>query len=191
MKTYKGKPGYIKRRKKQTITKTVIEFGIVFALLILGYIQTKTKMNLLTVVAILGCLPAAKALVEAIMIFPHQSIDSKMADEIMEKSHALTTVFDTVFTSEKQIMPVDALVISGHTVCGYASKEKLDLAFTTKHLKQILGQNGMDKVTVKIFDNYTAFITRVEGLNNMAVVDQFDTKKLEHRIRKLFLNISL
>lgn len=191
MKTYKGKPGYIKRRKRETITKTVAEFGIVLALLILGYMQTKTKMNLLTVIAILGCLPASKALVEVIMIMPHQSIDQNKANEIIEKSQALTTVFDTVFTSEKQVMPVDALVISGMTVCGYSSSEKLDLAFTVKHLKQLLNQNGMEKVSVKIFDNYTSFITRVEGMNNIAVVDKLDTKKMEKRIRKLFLNISL
>lgn len=64
MKATKGEAGYIQARKKQLILKAVLEFGIVIALLILGIWQTHTRLNLLTVVAVLGCLPAAKALVE-------------------------------------------------------------------------------------------------------------------------------
>ena len=61
MKATKGEAGYIQARKKQLILKAVLEFGIVIALLILGIWQTHTRLNLLTVVAVLGCLPAAKS----------------------------------------------------------------------------------------------------------------------------------
>ena len=62
MKATKGEAGYIQARKKQLILKAVLEFGIVIALLILGIWQTHTRLNLLTVVAVLGCLPAAQSL---------------------------------------------------------------------------------------------------------------------------------
>lgn len=61
MKATKGEAGYIQARKKQLILKAVLEFGIVIALLILGIWQTHTRLNLLTVVAVLGCLPGGKS----------------------------------------------------------------------------------------------------------------------------------
>ena len=60
----KGQPGYIKWRKEKYLIGTIAEFAVVIALVVLGYVQTKTKLNLLTVVAVVGCLPASKMLVE-------------------------------------------------------------------------------------------------------------------------------
>lgn len=191
MKIKKGNAGYINKRKRDTLLKTILEFGIVIALLILGYWQTKTRLNMLTFVAVLGCLPASKAFVELIMIFPHHSIEKNVSDEIESKTHLLTTAFDLVFTSEKQIMPVDCVVISGYTVCGYTSSKKTDIPFTVKHIKQILGTNNYSNVSVKIFDNYTAFLSRAEGWNNIAAVEKTDTKKQEEEIKQIILNISL
>ena len=84
MKATKGEAGYIQARKKQLILKAVLEFGIVIALLILGIWQTHTRLNLLTVVAVLGCRPATKALVEVITISPYHSIAEERAKEIQK-----------------------------------------------------------------------------------------------------------
>ena len=59
----KGTPGYLNYKKKVEILRTVLYFGIVIAIFLLGYFQAGTRLNLLTVVAILVCLPSAKALV--------------------------------------------------------------------------------------------------------------------------------
>ena len=64
MKINKGNAGYINSRKKRVLVKSLVQFGISFALLAIGMITTDSRMNLLTVVAILGCLPASKSLVE-------------------------------------------------------------------------------------------------------------------------------
>ena len=191
MKVAKGDAGYIRTRKRKILLKTILEFGIVAALLILGIIETGSRQNLLTVVAILGCLPASKALVELIMVLPHHSISEEMAAEMELNASLLTRVYDMVFTSEKIIMPVEAIVISGNTICGYSSNAKVDMNFITKHLKQYLHMNRFDKVSVKIFDNYTAFATRAEGMNNIAAIEKEDTKRHEEGIRQILLNISI
>ena len=191
MNVAKGDAGYIRARKRKILLKTVLEFGIVVALLILGIIETGSRQNLLTVVAILGCLPASKALVELIMVLPHHSISEEMAAEMELNASLLTRVYDMVFTSEKIIMPVEAIVISGNTICGYSSNAKVDMNFITKHLKQYLHMNRFDKVSVKIFDNYTAFATRAEGMNNIAAIEKEDTKRHEEGIRQILLNISI
>ena len=191
MEINKGDAGYISSKKKRAILKTVLEFGIVIALLVLGYTQTGNRMNVLTIVAVLGCLPASKALVELIMIIPHHSILKERSDDIKEKTELLTVAYDLVLTSENEIMPIDVLVISDNTICGYSSAKKIDLQFTTKHIKHMLGMNQFNHVTVKLFDNYTAFLTRAEGMQNIAAVEKADTKKKEERIKQVILNVSL
>lgn len=191
MKIKKGNAGYIESRKRQVILKTVVEFGIVIALLVLGIWQTGDRLNMLTLVAILGCLPASKALVELIMIMPHHSAEKTVAEEVEGKAEYLTTAYDLVFTSEKNIMPVDCIVIADDHICGYTSSKKTDTTFAAKHIKQILNANKYKKVSVKIFDSYKAFLTRAEGLNNIAAVEKTDTKEKEEAIRQIILNISL
>lgn len=191
MKKIKGSPCYIKKRKRIVIIKTLLQFGIVIALLLLGMMTTKSRLNLLTLVAVLGCLPASKSLVEVIMILPHRSIAPDTANEIQEKTTCLTAAYDLVLTSEKHIMPIDCIVISNNTLCGYSSNEKTDIVFAAKHIKQILYANQFTNVSVKIFDNYTAFISRVEGMNNIAAVEKNDVKDKEASIRQIILNISL
>lgn len=191
MKINKGDAGYIDSRKKKVILKTVLEFGIVAALVALGYWQTGSKMNMLTLVAVLGCLPASKALVEVITIFPYKSINRGVAEEILQKSDLLTVSFDMVLTTNDKIMQVDSVVISNNTICGYASNAKTDVAFAAKHIKQMMYANRFTDVSVKIFDNYTQFLSRAEGMNNIAAIDKNDVKKHEAALKNLILNISL
>ncbi len=51
--------------------------------------------------------------------------------------------------------------------------------------------NHYDKMTVKIFHDYTAFLARAEGMNNMAEVEQKESLRREKKIRKIILNISM
>ena len=88
-------------------------------------------------------------------------------------------------------MPIDVVAISNNTVCGYTREKKVDLAYAAKHIKRILQQNKFDRVTVKIFDDYTAFLSRAEGMNNIAAVEKEDNKKKEEAIREVILDISL
>lgn len=191
MKINKGDAGYINSRKKRVILKTVLEFAIVAALVALGYWQTGTKLNMLTLVAVLGCLPASKALVEVITIFPFKSINKDVAEEIAQKANLLTVSFDMVLTTNDKIMQIDSVVISNNTICGYTASEKVDTAFAAKHMKQMMYNNRFTDVSVKIFDNYTQFLTRAEGMNNIAAIDKNDTKKHEAALKNLILNISL
>ena len=172
MKIEKGQPGYIKARKMRYLLYAVVEFAMVAAVFILGYVQTKSRLNLFTVLAIIGCLPAAKMLVEFITMAPYKSIDTAIYKEIEEKAPLLIRIYDLIITSSEKVMPVDVFVISGHTVCGYTKSPRTDEAKASRYLKEMLSKYKCDKVTVKIFHDYTAFITRVEGMNNIASVDQ-------------------
>lgn len=191
MKIEKGQPGYIRYRKKKLLLMTLLEFAVVAALLILGIVQTGTRLNLLTVVAIVGCLPACKMLVGLITILPYRTADPKVVEEIENKASLLTTAYDMIITSREKIMPVTAVVIAGNTVFGYAPDKKTDPEEAAKHIKNVLEENRISKITVKILSDYTPFLARVEGLNNIAQVEKEDRRKRERKICRIILNISM
>ena len=172
MRTEKGQPGYVKARKQKYLLGAVVEFAIVIAIFVTGYIQTGSRLNLLTVVAVVGCLPAKY-------------------QELEEKAPLILKAYDMIITSSQKIMPLDAVVVSGHIVCGYASNPKTDETALARHIKDILKDNHYDKMTVKIFHDYTAFLARAEGMNNMAEVEQKESLRREKKIRKIILNISM
>ena len=68
---------------------------------------------------------------------------------------------------------------------------KTDETALARHIKDILKDNHYDKMTVKIFHDYTAFLARAEGMNNMAEVEQKESLRREKKIRKIILNISM
>lgn len=164
---------------------------LVAAVYLLGYSQTHTNKNLLTVVAVVGCLPACKVLVGVITRLPYPSIDPKRAEEVRALSPHMTSVFDLVVTSRDKIMPIDALVISGNKVFGHLTGKKADPQYTEKHIRSILLENHFKDVSVKMYPDYKKFLSRIEGLENIAAVEKENTAEYEAKIRHLIQLISL
>lgn len=189
----KGTPGYLREKLKIEIVRTIAYFAIVIAVFLLGYSQTHSKKNLLTVVAVVGCLPACKALVGVITRIPYKTVSQEKADEIAKKASHLTVIYDLVVTSTEKIMPIDCIVISGDKVFGYTTGKKINLQDTSVYLRKMLRLNDLPEVSVKIYDQYKALLSIVEGLENIAMIEKkkADTKEHEGKIAQVIMNISL
>ncbi|MDO4474235.1 MAG: hypothetical protein Q4B75_06225 [Eubacteriales bacterium] len=187
----KGQAGYLDARKKKYGLQALLGFGIVAMILAFGIWKTHTRLNLFTVIAVLGCLPASKQLVEFITMFPYRSVDRKIVREIQEKAPLLTAAYDMVITSKECVMPIDAIVISGKTVFGYASNSKTDPVLLADYIKRTLSANGYAKMTVKIVGEFIPFISRAEGLNSMVQIDRTDDLDHEEKIRDIILTLSM
>lgn len=162
---YKGTRNYINSQKKYEIIRTLLYFGISASLFIAGYVATKTKMNYLTVVAVVGCLPACKSLIGAIMFLRFKSCSKEVCKQLDEISHDLTELYDMVFTSYDKNYVVSHMVIAGNTVCGYTeTKEFPEKEFQT-HITNILKMDGHKNVTVKIFKDLDKYLDRIVQLN--------------------------
>ena len=79
---YKGSKDYIHTQKIYEVVRTVLYFGISLSLFAAGYITTGNRLNLLTVVAVLGCLPASKSAVNMIMFLRCKSLGRDVAAQI-------------------------------------------------------------------------------------------------------------
>lgn len=191
MRLGKGEARYIDQKKKKELLKVILEFGIVLALFITGYITTKTRLNLLTLVAVLGCLPASKAMVGFLMLLPRKSLAKEKIDLVEKKGQHLTKLYDMVLTSYEHVMPVENIVIQGNTICGYATNEKLDFTYLEKYIRTTLKNNKFDQVSVKMFKDFPAYIARIEAMDNLAADSAAKNKKREEEIKKIILTLSM
>ncbi|WP_287449724.1 hypothetical protein [Sellimonas sp.] len=191
MKAKKGDAGYIRTQKRRRTFYTTFLFAVSIAVFLTGYFTTHTRNNVLTIVAVLGCLPAAKAAVGLIILLPYHTIDEKKQILLREKAPLITVAYDLVITSREKIMPIDVIAISGHLVCGYVSRTKVDLAYTEKYIKTTLKENHYDKMTVKLFTDYNAFLGRAEGMNNIEAVEKPENHRIEKSIKDILLNIAI
>lgn len=159
----KGTYGYIKYEKKKRILLTIVMFAIPILLYVTGYVQTGTRKNLFTFVAIMGCLPASKCAVSMIMICIQKPMKAELYELFCEHVRDLTAVYETTVSSEKKNYPLPCIVICGQNVVCYSEDPKVDKEYVQQHIKKILQGNGY-RSNVKIFTEQKPFLRRVDEL---------------------------
>ncbi len=160
----KGSRGYLNSQKKYELLRTLLYFGISLSLFAAGYIQTGDRMNLLTVVAILGCLPASKSAVNAIMFLRFKSCSESAEEEIAAHSEGLNCIHDCVFTSYKKSYVVGHVTVCGNTVCGYSEDAKFEENDFYTHINELLRMDGHKDITVKVFTSLSKYMDRLEQM---------------------------
>jgi len=163
----KGKRNYLDTQKKYEVIRTVLYFAISLSLFVAGYVQTKERANLLTIVAVLGCLPASKSAVGAIMFLRFKSCREQAASEIEKHSQGLCCLYDMVFTSYKKNFQVAHMAVCGNTVCGFTEDEKFEENEFLKHIEGILKMDGHSGVSVKIFQSLPKYLERLEQMKQL------------------------
>lgn len=161
---YKGTKNYINTQKKYVIVRTVLLFALSIALYIIGYVTTKSNKNLLTIVAVVGCLPASKSAVEMIMFLRFKSSPKELMETIDVHIGTLPCVYDMVFTTYDKNFYVDHIAVKGNTVCGFSSSAKTDAELCEKHLMSTLKLDGHKNVSVKIFKDLKKYTERLEQM---------------------------
>lgn len=165
----KGTRNYINSQKKYELIRTFIFFFIPLSLFIAGYVTTKTKMNLLTIVAVVGLLPACKSLVGVIMFLKHRSLSEEFAAKIDATQHELPQLYDMVFTTYDKTHVVNHMVIAGNTVCGFSEDKNFKEKEFNAHIQNVLKTDGFKNVSVKIFTDINKYTERLEQLKDLEI----------------------
>lgn len=165
-KVKKGTYGYIKYQKIRTFIITFILFLIPLVIYATGYIQTKTRLNLFTIVAILGCLPACKSLVALIMIMMQKSVPQDIYEQAKKANGDLIAGYELVFTAYEHTTPVNTLIICGDQIVCYTPDEKTDIAYLEKHITRILTVNGFPSVQVKVMKDFKKYLQRAKEIGS-------------------------
>lgn len=164
---YKGTKDYLKTQKKYEIMRTVLYFAVSLALFLAGWITTKSRLNLLTVVAVLGCLPASKSAVGMIMFLRFQGCTRENAALIEAHSEGLRGLFDMVFTSYEKNYNVAHITVKGNTICGFTQEGDFEEQAFGRHLDALLKTDNFKDASIKIFRDIRKYTERLEQLKSL------------------------
>ncbi len=205
----KGDPGYLEKQMQRELIITLLLFASSFGVLLIGLIIAGTKNNLLTIVAVLGLLPASKELITCIMFAKakkhscpqalydgvqkviaadNSSDESSGGEHVQDTSEdRLLVVYDLYMTAQENDYPILSMCCRNKTLIGIAEWEKFDYKKAEEHIQIMLKQNGHKNVSVKIFSEQETYISRIKELNGQKAknVDE------DQAILRLMLNLSL
>lgn len=159
----KGTFGYLNRNKISAWKRAALMLSVPVIIFIAAWIVNGTRNNVMTVVAIVGCLPGCNQVVRAIMASRYHSMEKALYEETEAVRGERLALYENVFTAYEQNYYVDCIVISGRDVVGYSSDEKIDAGKASDHIRTILKSNSY-KQNVKIFKERKAFLERVHTL---------------------------
>lgn len=160
----KGSYGYMENHKAVTALRTMVLVLVSVSLYVSGYLRTGSSRNLLTVVAVLGCLPACKSMVNFILFLRAKGCSEALKNEVCRFDDKLTVFYDLYFTSYQKNYPVSHMVLKGNVLCGITENPKCDCNAAEKHLEQMLTREGIKNLTVKIFSQKDKYIDRLSQL---------------------------
>lgn len=182
----KGSYEHAKYKRTVDIIITIFLFLLSLGLFVIGYVATGSKKNLLTIVAVLGLLPACKMVVDVIMCFRVKPVEESVREGIDASIGKLYGLYHMYFTSYDKNFPIDHLVITSNSVIGLCSNPKFDEKLFITHLKDHMRKDGIKDITIKIFDDYNKYLNRLSELNNL----DDETTSVNIGVRNLILNIT-
>ncbi len=185
--TPKGAYGYLKSRRIYTALRTAVFFLISISLYIAGIKAAGSNRNLLTIVAVLGCLPACKSAVNFILFLRAKGCSEKLHQKLLPYGQGLETFYDLYFTSYQKNYPISHMALKGGILCGITEDPACSCQEAQKHLEQMLVQEGIKNVTVHIFSQADTYIDRLSRLADMDVEDH----KNREEIINLLYSISI
>ncbi len=181
-KIQKGNFGYLAYRKKFSAVVTIGLFVLSLALYLLGYITTKTNANLLTVVAVLGCLPASKSAVGMIMFLKAKGAGEEDKNAIESVIGNLCGYYDLYFTGYQKNFPTNHITVTKNSILAYSSDAKITEKDFNEHMKDILNKERIHDITVKLFTDRDKYCHRLTELNNL----ESDTTARKDIVNMLF-----
>ncbi|MDE7247433.1 MAG: hypothetical protein K2N43_06065 [Lachnospiraceae bacterium] len=183
----KGAYGYLKNRKIYTACRTVIFFMISIGLYATGIVRYGSNKNLLTILAVLECLPACKSAVNFIIFLRAKGCSDALHQKLLPYEEAFLTFYDLYFTSYQKNYSISHMALKGGILCGITENPGCDCKEAEKHLEQMLAQEGIKNVVVNIFSQEDKYIDRLSRLAEM----QEEEHKNQEGIVNLLYAVSL
>ncbi len=179
----KGTYGYLKNRRIYTACRTVFFFLLCIGLYVMGLVSTGSNRNLLTIVAVLGCLPACKSAVNFIICLRAKGCSEALYQKLSPFDEKLLTFYDLYFTSYQKNYAISHMALKGGILCGITETPACDCKEAEKHLEQMLLQEGIKNVVVHIFSQDDKYIDR---LGRLAEMQEDDHKNREGIVNLLY-----
>ena len=163
----KGEYPYAKYNMKKTWIVTCFLYALSASIYIMGYVTTHTNKNLLTIVAVLGILPASKSMISAIMNSRVKTVDESLKNSIDEKMDGLSGMYHLYLTSYDNNFYLAHCVVTNDSLICFTDDKKFSVKAFDEHIKKHLKIEGVDGILIKVFDNKEAYLNRLEQLHDI------------------------
>jgi len=151
----KGSFGYFDRKKKLTLTATIISFLIVAVIYATGIFIYHTNKSVFTVIAALSVLPAAKIFVSFLVIAGCRSLSIEQKNELCfltEENTDCRILYDILLASEEKALIAGTIVIIKEHVLMYSDSKKAEVPAAERYIKKIL--KDCPPVSVKMYTDF-------------------------------------
>lgn len=176
-------PGYISNRKKISALWLLLYAAIAAGIFLAGYFFTHTRANVFTVLAVLLVLPAAKRVVNLVVMLPKKSVSKERYDAVEKEAGEAVVLTDYVFSSTEKIMHLDFVVIKNGNVMAVAAPSKQDIDYMKKYFTDCVHKAA--SYHVAFFETDEQLIKRLAGLEDRVEDEQEKVEKLTEHLRSL------
>lgn len=141
----------------------LVAVGIVI-LLVLGYVSTKTRKNLLTVVAILSVLPMANQLVVLIAVWNYKSRPQEEYKQVASIIGNGLLDTELIITSKTdKAMEINYAYVHEKGIFCYSANKKLDTKRAEEYIKSYLEANDLH-ADIFFIREWKQYLKRLSGL---------------------------
>ncbi len=188
----KGSFGYLKRRFTRVLFLTILMFVSAIGVMVIGIAISGSKKNLLTIVAILGLLPACRSLIEFIMLIKAQKYKCTNAlHETIEKNlkdlDCSFLRYDMYMTAYEHNFPMYVVACKGGSLVCYMGDSKQEEKDVKAHLENLLKQNALKTGNIKIYFSDAKFVERITDMGR----SEQEITEMDYKVLRLMENISL
>lgn len=162
----KGQYEYAKYNKIYESIKTIIMFALSYGVYLIGLKIAGSNRNYLTILAVLGLLPASKSLIGMIMAFRVKSTTESFKLNVDKHIGSITGLYHLFFTSDDKNFKIDHLVVVENSIIGFSSDSKFDANNFINHMNKHLKMDAITGVVIKIFSDEKLYLKRLDELNS-------------------------
>ena len=164
-KAAKGTVGYVQYQRIRRALIMIVMFAIPLVIYFSALKITGTNRNIMTIVAVVGMIPAARFAVSWIMIMLQRKADPQAVRITQETAGMLTNAFELMVTSYDGRLPLDAVVVCGNEIAAVSvNAEKKQIDMMEKHITKILNSNQYFNSNVRIFPDLKHYQDRIRQL---------------------------
>jgi hypothetical protein len=181
-----GEYEYYQWKRNGEVIKTVLYFAVSLSLFAAGYLATDTKANLLTIVAVLGMLPASKSCVSMIMYLRYHGCSSENYQTLKDTLKNFLHAYGLVFTSYQHTYEVAGCIVKNGYIYGYLTNHQDMNTDLEKHIEGIVKRNGYT-ATIAMYTDSGEFLKRCEQIQDK----EWSNEKTDKQLMELLHQISL
>ena len=183
-KTPKGSYGYLNYKKKSSLIIMLASFTVIAAVFLAGYIATGTKNNIMTVIAAVLTLPAAKFTVAYIILVPHHTTPEDLYTSTNNNFYGLITYYDLVFSNSTSPIGTQVVVVSDSLVIALTDETKSDKKLFEKSVADFMEKDG-HPVNVSLFTDKTSFIAKAKLMSSGNGPDSAPSTRIERNAKSI------